>query len=310
MKKMISMVLAVVMLAALAIPSLAVDSSYQTIFNDLEDFESTDDMIFNWFVQPSNEKCGDIILDTDAKLHGQNSLLFDYSMKGAQSTGKAWCTFNFTPDDPETKFADGVKFSAVSDSHIMARIVICDENYYFKQYFFDVTTEPQDYTVRWEDFQMIPGQRTWDPATSTWVTSMDIALIADYQPEDFDGEGKFWFDDFYTFAGDDVTAVKPLDRSKDITPTAPTTTTKQQDTTTSSDGTGDTTATEKPDDSTTKANTTTTTKAGATTATTAAGTQPEEQSGNAWIFIVIGVVVVAGAGVAVFFVLKNKKKSA
>lgn len=310
MKKMISVLLAAVMLAALAVPALAVDSSYLTVFNDLEDFESSDDLIFNWFVQPSNEKCGSMILDTDAKLHGQNSLLFDYSMKGAQSTGKAWCTFNFTPDDPETKFGDGVKFSAVSDNHIMARIVMCDENYYFKQYFFEVTTEPKDYTVRWEDFERIPGQKTWDPETSNWMTSMDIALIADYQPEDFNGEGKFWFDDWYTFSGDDATSAKPLDRSKDITPAGPTTTTKQPVTTTSSEADTTTTTEQNGENTTTtKADGTTTTKAGSTT-TKAADTQPEEKSGNAWIFIVIGVVVVAGAGVAVFFVLKNKKKSA
>ncbi len=309
MKKMISVLLAAVMLAALAVPALAVDSSYLTVFNDLEDFESSDDLIFNWFVQPSNEKCGSMILDTDAKLHGQNSLLFDYSMKGAQSTGKAWCTFNFTPDDPETKFGDGVKFSAVSDNHIMARIVMCDENYYYKQYFFEVTTEPKDYTVRWEDFERIPGQKTWDPETSNWMTSMDIALIADYQPEDFNGEGKFWFDDWYTFSGDDATSAKPLDRSKDITPTAPTTT-KQQETTTTSEADTTTTVQNGESTTTTKADGTTTTKANGGSTTTAADTQPEEKSGNAWIFIVIGVVVVAGAGVAVFFVLKNKKKSA
>lgn len=299
--KKIACSLAAALLAyALSVPAMALDDSAATALSDFESFETTDDLIFNWYVQPSNEKCGELSLDTSGMMHGKNCLLFDYSMKGAQSTGKGWCTINFVPDDTKAKFGDGVKFTAKSDNHISARLVIVDGAYTYKQYFFDVGTEAKDYVIRWEDFQNIPGQKTFDPATAEGIASADIAIISDNQPSDFNGEGKFWFDDFCTFTGSDETTPsgKAMAQQADPTPVTDAPTTPKTDAQTAANTQAPTTSS---GESTPSESAGSTAPANNSTADTAQG------GGNWWIFAVIGAVVVIGGGIAVFFVVKNKK---
>lgn len=301
MKKAGCFLAAVLFACTMGISSLALDDSAATPLSDFENFATTDDLIFNWYVQPSNEKSGELSLDTSGMMHGDNCLLYDYSMKGAQSTGKSWCTINFVPDDTKVKFGDGVKFTAKSDNHISARIVIIDEDYTYKQYFFDVSTEAKDYVVRWEDFQNIPGQKTFDPATAKGMASMDIAIISDYQPSDFDGEGKFWFDDFCTFTGDDATTPSGKAMVQQAAPSKPSATTSA-----SSDTESTVMSANVPSSNT---GSETTSAPEAETPTTQASNTTPATSNTWWIFVVIGAVVIIGGGVAVFFVVKSKKKA-
>ena len=295
--------LAALLACALSVSTLALDNSVATPLSDFESFETTDDLIFNWYLQPSNEKCGELSLDTSGMMHGKNCLLFDYSMKGAQSTGKSWCTVNFVPDDTKVKFGDGIKFAAKSDSHVFARIVIVDVDYTYKQYFFEVGTEARDYVIRWEDFQDIPGQKTFDPLTSGGISSADIAILSDNQPSDFNGEGKFWFDDFCTFTGSDQTTPSGKEMAQQADPTlaTDTPTTTKTDIPTTTDTSAPTTGSGGPVSSEPD---------GATAPTNNSTVNPEQDGEIWWIFVLIGVVVVISGGIVAFFVMKNRKTKA
>lgn len=204
MKKLAALLMVLMMIVAFAVSALA-ETTVATMLSDCESFETTDDIIFNFFVQSGNEACGDMLLDTNSALQGKNSLLFDYSMAGAMTTGKSWCTFVFAPDDWKADFGDGVRFSMKADSKVVARVVIADIDYKMKQVFINVDTKPRDYIIRWADFTPLDGVPTFDPVAATDIASADVAIISDYQPAEFDKEGKLWFDDFQFYKGSEYT---------------------------------------------------------------------------------------------------------
>lgn len=327
MKKIVLALSMVVLVCMMGISTLALDSSAATALDDFESYTASDELIFNWYVQPTNEKCGELTLDTSSKMHGKNALQFAYSMKGAQANGKSWCTINFVPNDTKAKFGDGIKFTAKSDNHISARICVIDVDYTYKQYFFDVAATAKDYVVRWADFKNIPGCKTFDPASSKGIASIDIAIISDNQPSDFKGEGKFWFDDLCTFTGSDATTPsgKTMVKQANTTSMSSTSTVSKASTAASSAAvssaaaettpttaiTSETTSTATSEITSAASATSEITTASGQSSTPASASDPKKPvTGNVWLFVIIALVVVGGgAAVYYFAVLKNKKKA-
>lgn len=302
MKKQFGIVSLFVCLCLFGTSALALDDSAVTALCDFESFETTDDLIFNWYVHPGEETSGELTLDTDGSLHGNNSLRFDYSLKAAQSLGKSWCAIDFAPDDTETDFGNGVKFAARADNHVSVRLCIIDVDYTYKQYYFDVNTEAKDYVIRWEDFQNIPGQKTFDPASSKGIVNATVVIFSDGQAGGFNGEGKLWFDDFCTFKGDDETtpAGKPL--VKQAAPTTVTTTV-----TTAVPAAQTTAATKSSEtDGSSASGTSAVPTADAPTAPANGGRA--ENAGGWWIFAVTGGVIVIGGCAAAVLIIRIRQK--